>query len=337
MHFQQAVDRCSTSPPNCLLLPGAQPAPAAAPSMAVLAAEAVLSWCTNCCCVLVRGEPLLGVSSEDCSTFSALGRSSGRGDMRALHGGGRGRVGDCGGPQGTQPRPGSLGPDHNRDSSQALPARNAFRLIHHIPQLCCLQAAQRHAGTPPPPPTTHHHTHTATTHTPPPPPQTPCAARPPASLDHAGKALRAGGQQRQPARAQVLVLLAPRRQLGARGQLQQGGAQREHVGLVQLAQLAVHHLQRQVAARKDDGGWGGGALSVEPSGQGRGQPRIWPLVAAALNFFTQTHRGLRLSFHQNTHQVRRHCPPPPHRQSPSSNSAGARRSSRVASPKSPSL
>ncbi len=93
------VERCSTSPPNCLLVPQAAcdavaalsvPAAAVAPSTVVaLWVEAVLFWCTSGCAAAAFGDPARRpASSDEASTFSALGRSSGLGDMSALHEGG---------------------------------------------------------------------------------------------------------------------------------------------------------------------------------------------------------------------------------------------------------
>lgn len=98
----RAVDRCSTSPPNCRLLPppaAAAAAAAASPSAAavlVLCVDAVLGWCASvpaCCCACCAAVAacwsqagLRGASSGDCSTLSALGRSSGLGAISALRG-----------------------------------------------------------------------------------------------------------------------------------------------------------------------------------------------------------------------------------------------------------
>lgn len=88
-----SVERCSTSPPNCLLPPppacGAAAAsfsPTAAPSAVVaLCVEAVLFWCVRGCAAAALGDPARRpASSEEASTFSALGRSSGLGDISAL-------------------------------------------------------------------------------------------------------------------------------------------------------------------------------------------------------------------------------------------------------------
>ena len=95
-----SVERCSASPPNCLLLPPAaceavpalsMPAATVAPSTVVaLWVEAVLFWCTSGCAAAAFGDPARRpASSDEASTFSALGRSSGLGDMSALHEGGK--------------------------------------------------------------------------------------------------------------------------------------------------------------------------------------------------------------------------------------------------------